>query len=378
MSIILLLGFIMSLFLLVLLLGKKNKVIVDKLLLSIFGVYALSIGGTYIDLYNLQNNYPFPHLMNVSWLFLLLHGPLLWFYIKYLTDENMKLKYIYLLHFAPFVIYSVFHYFNFISLAPSEKIALINQHATRIAPKIGTIVIGLSTVGYNIVVLFLLKKHRKNIRNKFSNIENIDLDWLRTFVIASLVIFSLNVMLFLLNNHLQFTEEHKLSQIAYSFSTVYVFYIGYFGIRQGQIFVDNPAIKNVQHKVLSEQEASKKIEKINYSHITSKLTIFMEKEQPYLDPELSLAKLSDLIQIKPEMLSEVLNASLNQNFFEYINKYRIEEFKIQCLKAENKCLSIIGMAYDCGFNSKAAFYRAFNKFEGISPTAYISMVSLKK
>lgn len=81
------------------------------------------------------------------------------------------------------------------------------------------------------------------------------------------------------------------------------------------------------------------------------------------------------MKAKPEIISEVLNSSLNQNFFDYINKYRIEDFKIKCLNKENKHLSIMGIAYECGFNSKAAFYRAFNKFEAISPTAYISKVS---
>lgn len=98
----------------------------------------------------------------------------------------------------------------------------------------------------------------------------------------------------------------------------------------------------------------------------------MEEEQPYLDPELNLAKLSNMMGTKPELISEVLNSSLKQNFFDFINKHRIEDFKIKCLSEENKHLSIMGIAYDCGFNSKAAFYRAFNKFEGSSPSAYIS------
>jgi len=92
-------------------------------------------------------------------------------------------------------------------------------------------------------------------------------------------------------------------------------------------------------------------------------------------PELNLARLSNLMKTKSEIISEVLNTSLNQNFFDFINKYRIDEFKLKCLSNENKHLSLMGIAYDCGFNSKAAFYRAFNKFEGMSPTAYISLVS---
>jgi len=375
MNILLIIGFAMSCFLGFLVIGKKNKMPSDFFLLYIFIVYAITIGGTYIDEYNHENNYPLPQLVNVSWLFLLLHGPFFWFYVKYLTFENMKIRYVHTLHFLPFIIYFVFHYFNFVSLPAVEKIALINQHDTRLAPKIGVFILGLSTVGYNFVVIDLIKKHRKNIKNKFSSLEKIDLNWLQTFAYASLVIFSLKTLLFNLNNHLQFTNDHILSQISFSFSTVYVFYIGYFGIRQGRIFVDYHAVEAEHPFSPKKQNKPKTIEKKDYSQIISKLTGLMEQELPYLDPEFNLAKLSKLIKVKPEMLSEVLNSSLNQNFFDFVNKYRIEDFKIKCLDKENKHFSVMGIAYECGFNSKAAFYRAFNKFEGISPTTYISKVS---
>jgi AraC-like DNA-binding protein len=378
MAIVLFTGFLMSIFLGILLIGKKNKLQSDKFLFCIFVVYAITIGGTYIDEYNLQNNYSLHHLLNVSWLFLFLHGPLFWFYTKYLTDVNMKLKYIHLLHFAPFVIYSVFHYFNFISLPATEKIALFNSHATRLTPKIGTLLISLSIVLYYIVILYLIKKHRENIKNKYSYIESIDLNWLKTFVISSLVIFSLNILLFNLNNYFHFTEDHKLSLIAFSFSTGFIFYIGYFGIKQGRIFADTQIVDTEQPIQISNKDKANSIEKKDYSDIIQRLILLMEQQQPHLDPELNLAKLSSLMKTKPELISEILNSSLNQNFFDFINKYRIEEFKLKCLSDESKNLSVIGIAYDCGFNSKAAFYRAFNKFEGISPTVYIAMVSLKK
>ena len=378
MAIVLFTGFFMSVFLGFLIIGKKNKLPSDKFLFCIFVVHAITIGGTYIDDYNSVNNYPLHHLLNVSWLFLFLHGPLLWFYIKFLTEENMKLKYIHLLHFVPFVIYSVFHYFNFISLPATEKITLFNSHATRLEPKIGTFLISLSIIVYYIVVLYLIKKHRKNIQNKFSYIENIDLNWLKTFAISSLVIFSLSVLLFNLNNYFHFTEDHKLSLIAFSFFTGYVFYIGYFGIKQGRIFTGTQIIDSEQPIQNSRKDKTTSIENKDYTDIIQRLTLLMEQQQPYLDAEINLAKLSSLMKTKPELISEVLNSSLNQNFFDFINKYRIEEFKLKCLSEKNRNLSVIGIAYDCGFNSKAAFYRAFNKFEGISPTAYISLVSLKK
>lgn len=377
MIIILLIGFFMSLFLIFLMLGKKNKILADKILLVMLGVYAITIGGPYIEIYNRNNGYPYPHLMNNAWLFLLLHGPLLWFYVKSLIIKNLKFRYSHLLHLFPFFGFLLFHYFNFLSLAANEKILLTQDElfTTSVFFKIRGISIGLSSIGYNIWALVLLRKHKKNIMNQFSSIENIDLAWLRTLSLASLIVFTVNVFLFNINNYFKFAGFYELAQIAYSFSTIYVLFIGYFGIRQGRIFVDNVKVET-ERKIITDKKTEPIFsEKKDYSDIINNLTLLMEMKQPYLDPEITLSKLSYMLKVKPETISEVLNSCLNQNFFHYINKYRIEEFKIKCTSKENKCLSVIGIAFDCGFNSKAAFYRAFNKFEGISPTAYILKVS---
>ena len=368
----------MSLFLIVLVAGKKSKVHSDKYLIGMLAVYAITIGGPYIEIFNLNNNYPYPHLMNNAWLFLLLYGPFLLFYIRSLTTKDFKVEYIHLLHLAPFVIYLTLHYFNFLRLSPDEKILLTQTESftTTLFFKIRGISIALSTIGYNIWALILLHKHKQNIVNQFSNIEDIDLKWLRTFVIASLFIFSLNVFLFNLNNYVHFAGFYMLSGIAYGFSTIYVLYIGYFGLTQGRIFVEPPAFENQQNKPsLIKKDIQDPIKANGFIEIIDKLAKLMEEKQPYLDPDISLAKLNNLVHTKPEILSEVLNSVLKQSFFDYINKQRIEEFKIQCLNKNNKHLSIMGIASECGFNSKAAFYRAFNKFEGTSPTAYISKVS---
>jgi len=377
MTIVLLIGFFMSLFFFILMMGKKNKALSDRALVCIFAVYALTIGGPYIEIYNRNNDFPYPHLINNAWLFLLLHGPILWLYVKSLTVKDFKVKAFHLVHLLPFAVFLVLHILNYLFLAADEKILLTKNElfTTTVLFKIRGISIGIFSIGYNIWALRLLRRHRINIENQFSNVEKIDLSWLKTLVIASLIVFSVNVSLFNINNYLHFAGFYELAQIAYSFSAIYVLFIGYFGIKQGRIFIDNVNIE-IQHNIENRiKKESVLLEKKDFSHIISRLTLLMEQDHPYLEPEITLSKLSNLLKVKPEILSEVLNSSLNQNFFDYINKYRIEDFKIKCLDKENKHLSVMGIAYDCGFNSKAAFYRAFNKFEGISPTTYISEVS---
>ena len=151
---------------------------------------------------------------------------------------------------------------------------------------------------------------------------------------------------------------------------IYVLFLGYFGIRQGNIFINNVrgTGKSGDESPLNEPGSPVITTDDDFIRILSR---HMEEKQPYLDPEITISRLSELLDVRIEFLSEVLNSQLNQNFFDFINKYRVEEFKIQSILKANSHLSIMGIAYNCGFNSKASFYRAFKKFEGISPTAFI-------
>ena len=123
----LIIGTFEAVFLLLLLLGKKNKSLPDYLLGVIFLLYALSIGLVYLELNNARKNFPLPVIMNISWVFLFLHGPALWFYIKSLSDPEFKFKPVFLLHFVPFIFFLIFHYSHFISLPVSEKIRLLEN-----------------------------------------------------------------------------------------------------------------------------------------------------------------------------------------------------------------------------------------------------------
>lgn len=372
MGTVLISGMFMSLFLMILVVRKKNRIRSDVYLACIFAVYALAIAGAYIETFNIRNNFPYPGLMNIGWLFLLLYGPFLWFYIQSVSNHRFRFKAMYLLHFTPFALFSTLQYFTFFNLPSAERIHIVqSEQFTQLEAYYASVIaIGISTLGYNIWALILLHRHRRNIERQFSSTEHIDLNWLKGLTWASLIVFSLNVLLFNLNNVFRFAGYYELSQIAYLFASFYVVYLGYFGIRQGKVFIDNPAL--LIEPLADEHKSGTNTMDGESARLVEALTRLMEQQQPYLDPELNLARLSSMANLRPEILSEVINNTLHQNFFDYINKHRIEEFKMMCLRTDKKHLSIMGLAYECGFNSKAAFYRAFGKFEGTTPTAYIS------
>lgn len=376
MEYILIIGTFEALFLILLLLGKKNKSLPDYLLGVIFVLYAISIGSVYLELQNIRNNFPFPAIMNISWIFLFLHGPALWFYIKSLSDPEFRFKPVYLLHFVPFIYFSVFQYFHFIHLPVTEKIRLLENDLFKehVSYKISVLAIGVSTISYNIWALNLIRRRRDKLMQQYSKIEDIDLGWLSTLIIAALIIYSLNVALFNLDLVFHFATYKFLMFLTYSFASVYILFLGYFGIRQGNIFINSVGvIRESDFKSASNEITSPSI--TTDDAFINTLIRIMEEKQPYLYPEITISKLSEFLNVKTEFLSEVLNSRLNQNFFDFINKYRVGEFKNQCILKTNSHLSIMGIAYNCGFNSKASFYRAFRKFEGISPSTYIEKVS---
>ena len=101
-----------------------------------------------------------------------------------------------------------------------------------------------------------------------------------------------------------------------------------------------------------------------------KLLEIMEKEKPYLDPDLTLKKLSEKLFVHYNHLSQVINEKLNQTSTDFINKYRIGEAKKRLSDIENKEKTILEIAYDCGFYSKSVFNTAFKKITGKTPSQF--------
>lgn len=101
-----------------------------------------------------------------------------------------------------------------------------------------------------------------------------------------------------------------------------------------------------------------------------KIQTYVESERPYLNPSLTLRSLAEQVEIHPNQLSWLLNESIGKNFNEFINHKRIEHFKQLVLDPDNSHISLIGLAYESGFNSKTVFNTAFKKEVGMTPKAF--------
>ena len=125
-----------------------------------------------------------------------------------------------------------------------------------------------------------------------------------------------------------------------------------------------PSAKETDHKKELLDEESVAAHKAKLQHL-------FETEKPYLNPDLTLRTLANQLGIHANQLSWLLNDGLEKNFNTFINHYRVEEFKASAHLPENSHLTIMSIAYDCGFNSKTVFNTYFKKETGLTPKEFL-------
>ncbi len=128
-----------------------------------------------------------------------------------------------------------------------------------------------------------------------------------------------------------------------------------------------------QHDLNSGDKSKKKVllDEVTASEYSQKLLAHIHADEPFLDAGLSLRSLAQQLDIHPNQLSWLLNKNLGKNFNEFINHYRIETFKSLAIDPKNSNITIMGLAYESGFNSKTVFNTYFKKETGLTPKQFL-------
>ncbi len=303
-------------------------------------------------------------LMIINVPFLLGQSPLLFIYLSIHVSKNDSFKIRYLLHFIPFALF-LFLSNVIIRFSTADRLNFnIFEYDYYIVLMLFFPFILVMGGYYTIISFNLIKKYSIKIKEQFSYTEDIDLNWMK---ILTIIITAAWLVLILTTLFLKFQNDlaivHDLSFLTITFA---IFVIAYFGLKQTNVFVD----LNRQNKVkIDNKPESKLIEPdAETKKLISDIILFMENKKPFLNNTLSIKQLADNLDIMPYQLSKIINDYLNQNFFDFVNKYRVEEVKKQM--SVNSKYTLLGIAYECGFNSKSSFNRIFKKYTGLTPSQY--------
>ncbi|CAM1357754.1 helix-turn-helix domain-containing protein [Tenacibaculum xiamenense] len=358
MNIFIIASITLSLFFTFLVFTKNNKNSADNILTIWLSVITFHLIAYYFE----GNQLPFfTFFTEFSGGLVFLHGPLLLYYTITIHKKEKRSK-AQLLHLLPFLVnmmllpYLALHEYLPISLS------------------LGILKI-LSVIVYPIVILKTLNKYQKEITDYFSEIDSKQLTWLKIVVIGVLVLSISGLTSLILSDGFHFNIEYNGELYTVALLSLFVFVMGINGLKQTRIFIDTMPLT----KVVPEEKEEVSIVKYQNTALSvesSKDTFdsvknYVLEHKPYLDPQLTLFKLAEQLEIPANQLSQVINQNTNDNFFVFINSFRVDEVKNQLNQGAHQKLNLLAIALSAGFNSKSSFNRSFKRITNQTPTQYI-------
>ncbi|MGZ3872963.1 MAG: helix-turn-helix domain-containing protein, partial [Mucilaginibacter sp.] len=311
--------------------------------------------------------YSYPAFATLSSAFPFLYGPLLFLYTASLIYKNYAITKKRLLHFVPFALFFLMSAIGYEIQPTPQKISIlrsINNHHLSLYFYTCSFLMVLHFIAYAIAALCLINKYKKLSLNKFSVQKN-NLDWLSSTIIFFLIIF----VIALINNAFEFSAMSKLYPVSLLIIILLLFY-----------FINRVLFKALiypeQFSLLENNEDPIKIKKGVVQQLPDKsaelklLTDYMEQHKPYLNADLTIEVLARSMRLQSKELSTLINEYLKQNFFDFINRYRIDEARRLLSNNPDKKITVLEILYKTGFNSKSSFNTLFKKYTGVTPTEF--------
>jgi len=306
-----------------------------------------------------------PHLFEVGSSFMFLVPPALYFYTISILYYDFKFAKVHLIHLIPFILDFIFvsFKFHFHNSDLKRELLVMGSVYTETEFWIRSNVLHFLVFGYIIAALIAIRKYRMKILNTFSYKERIGMSWLSSILIWYFLIefiYTTKHLVFLAVGHYYeiLIAIAKCSYLAFSVFVVYK------GLKQPEIFngiEENGKKQKYKKYLLAESQRE---------YYLQKLLAYMEAEKPYLNPFLSMPELAEKIPMTPHYLSQIINDSLNKNFFDFINSYRIRESQKLLMDMSNHKRTILNILYETGFNSKSVFNESFKKHTGMTPSEF--------
>lgn len=364
MDTILYIGITQAFFIALIIFTKESKQLSDKFM----GLWLLIIALELISGLIEEKTGMIPSIPIVPFLF----GPIMFFYVKTIIGEKDKILRKDWLHFVPFIIVFLISIiligdkdFNTSNILETDSFLLLR------------VFIGVSFVSsiiiYTIIVFINLRKYSQNIKNVFSfTSEKNTLNWVKILIIGfallpiSTIIHGIGHVII---DKPVASGNYGILRLEYIGFTVFIFLYSYFGIKQPTLFSNQKELNQPDDNNTTKYERSGLKEEAAQQYL-KQLINYIELEKPYLNGTLNIQDIASKLDIPRHYLTQIINEKLGKNFYTFINEYRVEEFKKRISAKNNQHITLLGIAYDSGFNSKSSFNIVFKNITGMTPSQY--------
>jgi len=305
------------------------------------------------------------------------YGPLLYLYVKFITDPGKRFNWLNLLHFIPFVTFLVVSVvFRTEPLVRDLRNFFVHDRFLSLRLVYG-LSFFISITTYSALSFAEIRRHQKNLMNLVSYTSGVlTLNWLKvlsiSFYAAYFILFIMGG-LNMIGNYIPFDPYF----VIFFFITLFSFAYSFYGIKQPKIFGQEIEgdVNGKKNNVKYIRSGLKKEQAEEYLRM---LLDCMERQKPYLNNNLSITELSVRTGIPRHYITQVLNEKYGKNFFTFINEYRVKEVIIRLSDPKYENYTLLAIAFDAGFNSKATFNSFFKSYTGLTPSEYREKMRVNK
>ncbi len=298
--------------------------------------------------------------------------PVFYLYVLSVCYSDFKLKAKHFLHIVPFLLSNLLLFPRFYLANVVSKINFLRNNQNMIELQFNHILFHIQIIIYFIAIFLILKKAKKLYLENYAG-NNIDsYNWLFQFTTVLSVLY----LIALFKNIFKFSDAANLSEwIKMGLQVFQLFVICWYLFKA----LNNPNLfRNIDSKlklvsdIVLEIKNDKQVidNQKEFDATLLKLQSYMIEKKPFLNPSITIQKISDDINIPVRDLSLLINHKLGQHFFDFINKYRIENAMTILNDSKKNKVTILEILYEVGFNSKSSFNTAFKKHTGTTPTEY--------
>ncbi len=312
----------------------------------------------------------FPALIGCFDLALFAVGPLLYICVSHFVVAGNKFRLRDTWHFGLLGLFAALS-FPFLFSGGEAKLAEMDTLRTGLnaEEQILLAVVLFHVVSYWALSLRKLQKHRRAIAHVMASPEEYSLGWLTAFLYGTGAL----ILLWVLEMSIWGMTLHATLAAPGYLALIWV--LGYYALRQKEMFPFSAQETREVEEVLAQAEEQAGARKPGFDDETlellkTRLRRKMEEEKLFLDPDLNLPALARSLNLSVHEMSRLVNEGFGENVAQFVNRYRVEESSRLLLSEQHAHLSMVGIAYESGFNSKTAFNTAFKKVMGLSPTAF--------
>ena len=347
----------------------KERKAADLLIVLILGImvyhrttYTIGFMGWYDTFKNTKINY---YLFSLS----LAMGPVIYLYIRSTLVAPFTLRKNDWWHFLPIFLYVFYrlvlliHDYNGPGWELGYEGEWLRDIHVQYVSTFASLLEMISQILYLAFTIQLVMIYNQKINQYFSNTYKVELNWIKVFLAVYIFLFAFATVFVAIDAFIM-DLDYKHMWWIHLFSSVAIVYLGI-----KAYYTDLSRLHDLTFD-LDYSEKSTTESPSTFQKEVEKIKQILDENQGFLNPDFTLKDLAESLNMSRNEVSESINSGFGFNFNELINSYRIEKTKEMISNPDNDHLSLIAIAYDCGFNSKATFNRVFKQKTGISPSQF--------